>query len=248
MIPYSICITTFSKRFNLIEKLVSQIRSFTNTDILIAINGDYTLEFNNDYRKKMLNLCSSFDNIYPIFFPEMRGISKLWNTLVIHSKQDWCLVLNDDIEITTNDIFEKLFFILDSDPNIYLINNQVEGQGFSHFIVHKKFLDAVGYFDERFLGFGCEDGDLLWRYEEKYQRPIQILQIHGILNLRDGSRDENIQPENTKYTKFNKDFCMQKYIPGDGAVGSFGQKMKRVIPDESQYPYEKFFKENIQKL
>jgi uncharacterized protein YbgA (DUF1722 family) len=66
---YSVCITTFSKRFNFLEKLVSQVRSFSNCDILISINGDYKQEFNNEYRKQILNLCLKYDNIYPIFFP-----------------------------------------------------------------------------------------------------------------------------------------------------------------------------------
>jgi hypothetical protein len=95
MNQFSIGITTFSKRFSYVETLVSQLRTYTGADILISVNGDYNKNFNNEYRKKILSLCSNYDNIYPIFFPEQRGLSKLWNTLIVHSKTDWCLLLND---------------------------------------------------------------------------------------------------------------------------------------------------------
>ena len=68
MNQFSIGITTFSKRFSYVETLVSQLRTYTDADILISVNGDYNKNFNNEYRKKILSLCSNYDNIYPIFF------------------------------------------------------------------------------------------------------------------------------------------------------------------------------------
>ena len=103
---FTVAITTFSKRFNYLESLVRQIREYTNNDILISINGDYEEKFNDDYRKNVLSLCLNYENVFPIFFPEQRSLSKLWNTLIIHSKTDWCLVLNEDIEIINSDVFE----------------------------------------------------------------------------------------------------------------------------------------------
>jgi glycosyltransferase involved in cell wall biosynthesis len=245
---YSVCITTFSKRFSYVEKLVTQVRSLTTCDILIAVNGDYNQEFNNEFRKQILNLCLNFDNVFPIFFPEQRGLAKLWNTLVIHSKQDWCLLLNDDVELDNDEVFTSTIPSLGDKPDLRRINGS-----FSHFLIHKDCLDTIGYFDERLLGFGEEDGDIFYRYIETYNEWIQELWVHGFTNLVVDVRDENIKAGIGKYSQFNRNFCFSdepcKYIPtSEGITGLFGQHMKKNIDDLSQYPYEKFFKENKSKL
>jgi len=247
-INYSVCITTFSKRFNYVEKLVTQVRALTTCDILIAVNGDYNQEFNNDFRKQILDLCLKFDNVFPIFFPEQRGLSKLWNTLVIHSKQDWCLLLNDDVELDNDEVFISTIPSLGDKPDLRRINGS-----FSHFLIHKDCLDKLGYFDERLLGFGEEDGDIFYRYIETYNGWIQELWVHGFTNLVVDVRDENIKPGIGKYSLFNRNFCFSdepcKYISvSEGITGLFGQHMKKNIEDLEQYPYEKFFKENKGKL
>ena len=61
---------------------------------------------NEEYRKNILNLCLLYENVFPIFFVEMRGLSKMWNTLLIHSTKDDLLILNDDINVTSNNMFE----------------------------------------------------------------------------------------------------------------------------------------------
>ncbi len=245
---YSICITTFSKRFNFIEKLVSQIRKYTPNDILISVNGDYNQDFNEEYRKNILSLCLNFEKIYPIFFPEQRGLAKLWNTMAVHNKQDWCLMLNDDIEIASEDVFNLFCILADRPPDIFTINGS-----FSHFIVHKKCLDELRYFDERLLGFGEEDGDIVFRYIEKYGKMIQSLGSSGLTNHCSPIRDENIQPGIWKYTKFNREFCLlnenKKYTPDStGIAGMFSHAMKKTLTDEIQYPYEQFFQANKHKL
>jgi glycosyltransferase involved in cell wall biosynthesis len=231
-----------------VEKLVTQVRSLTTCDILIAVNGDYNQEFNNEFRKQILDLCLKFDNVYPIFFPEQRGLAKLWNTLVVHSKQDWCLLLNDDVELDNDEVFISTIPSLGDKPDLRRINGS-----FSHFLIHKDCLDKIGYFDERLLGFGEEDGDIFYRYIETYNEWIQELWVHGFTNLVVDVRDENIKPGIGKYSQFNRNFCFSdepcKYISvSEGITGLFGQHMKKNIEDLSQYPYEKFFKENKGKL
>jgi len=247
MNKYTICITTFSKRFSYIESLINQIRKFSDNDILISINGDYKKDFDNLYREKILNLCLKYENIYPIFFPEQRGLSKLWNTLIIHSKHDWCLMLNDDIEIESDDIFIKGNNLSDS-PDLIRINGS-----FSHFFVHKVCIDELGYFDERLLGFGEEDGDIFFRYIEKYNKWIQDFWVSGVKNLVIDLRDDNIKNGIGKYSAFNRDFCFVidncKYKPNDnGIIGCFGFPMEKKLEDLKIYPYEGFFKENKNNL
>jgi hypothetical protein len=249
MSKFSIGITTFSKRFSYVETLVSQLRTYTGADILISVNGYYNKNFNNEYRKKILSLCSNYDNIYPIFFPEQRGLSKLWNTLIIHSKTDWCLLLNDDVEVLSHDFVLYGQNNLNETPDLFRIN-----RSFSHFFVHKKLIDDLGYFDERLLGFGEEDGDIFYRYIEKYNGWISDAQIHGFKSLVIDVRDEEIiSIGGGKYSKFNNDFCFNmensKYVDDpNGIKGVFSPTKKKNLPDINLYPYEKFFMENKNKL
>jgi glycosyltransferase involved in cell wall biosynthesis len=248
MNKFTIGITTFSKRFSYVETLINQLRNYTDFDILISVNGDYNKTFDNEYRKKILLLCSNYDNVFPIFFPEQRGLSKLWNTLIVHSKTDWCLLLNDDVEIISSDLILFGQNNLNEIPDIRRINGS-----FSHFFVHKKLIDELGYFDERLLGFGEEDGDIFFRYIEKYNRWIQDSFIGGINNLVIDIRDEGITGGSGKYSAFNRDFCFLiencKYIADpNGIKGCFGYEMRKNISDINLYPYENFFMENKNKL
>ena len=246
---YSVCITTFSLRLHFVEKLVEQIRSFSDCDILIAINGDYSSDFDEEYRKKILLLCQKYIKIFPIFFPEQRGLSKLWNTLVIHSKTDWNLILNDDVEITVGQVFETNLPNLGDQPEMYRINGAL-----SHFIIHKKLLDDVGYFDERFLGFGCEDSDFCWRYIKKYDKHMHDINVHGFVNYISPIKDEKITTTHgSKYTLFNQNFLVDgensKYSrSAKGIAGWFSFPVELRLKNEKQYPYEKFFFENKDKI
>jgi glycosyltransferase involved in cell wall biosynthesis len=246
---YSVCITTFSLRFHFIEKLLSQIRTFTDCDILISINGDYKSEFDEKYRKKILKLCSKYKKVFPIFFPEQRGLSKLWNTLIIHSKTDWNLVLNDDVEMTSADVFEKTIPIFCSDPTVFRINGSM-----SHFLIHKKFLHELNYFDERFLGFGSEDSDFAWRHVEKHNLQVCDIHVPGFINIVSDIKDEKIiNSYGSKYTAFNQSFLCcdenSKYTRDEnGIVAWFPFPVVRKIEDMNQYPYEEFFLANKNKI
>ena len=238
---FSICVTTFSKRFEYLKNLIKQIRTFTSKDILILVNGDYMSDFQNEYRKKVLELCSEYDDIFPIFFPEQRGLSKLWNTGIIHSKANWNLILNDDLLIESDNLFEVISQYANKPPDLYRIN-----RSYSHFFIHKQIIEEINYFDERLLGFGEEDGDIVYRYIEKYNKDVPDLYVQGVENLVINIRDENIKPGIGKYTKFNRDFALDgenpKYVPtNEGISGLFGIPMKKAISDEKQYPYESFF-------
>lgn len=244
MKKYSFGITTFSKRLPFLETLVKQIRQHSDADILLAVNGDYKSKFNNEYRKNILTLCNEYDNIFPIFFPELRGVAKLWNTMIIQSATDCIIILNDDLEINSESFFSDISrFDFKSDPTFALINNS-----FSHFIINKKLADDIGYFDERFLGFGDEDGDIMWRHIKKYNAWVSSISIHGIVHHSSTVRDENVRPQN-KWSMFNKEFLHQKYEACEhGLQGPMGWPMKKVLEDEKQYPYESFYLENKDKL
>ena len=106
---FTIAITTFAKRYDYIVNLIPQIRNYTDNKIILIINGEKDGEFDETYRKNVLELCAKYNNVYPTMFVETRGLCKMWNTGLILSDKDDILILNDDIEIlsTRNDSIKQ---------------------------------------------------------------------------------------------------------------------------------------------
>jgi len=244
---YTIGITTFSKRYDLVVRLVKQIRDFTDETIIITINGEKDGGFDDNYRRKMLELCANFPNVFPTFFIETRGLSKMWNTVLVMSNDNHVLMLNDDIEIRSGDIFNVVKEHIESESftGLSRINNS-----FSHFVVSKEMMDTIGYFDERLLGFGEEDGDVTYRM---LKHDINLVNIYSpnVINIVSNIRHDYIKSGIGKYSFFNRDFIYnQKYSANDSSnlKGMFDTPMEQLLPDINQYPTEKFFKDNKDKL
>ena len=248
MQDYTIAITTFSKRYSLLVNLIQQIRNFNKkTKIILMVNGEKDGDFDNKYRSMILKLCSGFENIYPNFFLETRGVAKLWNSAIIVSATENLLILNDDLDLKTPDLFSAVESHLESKDfsGLTKINNS-----FSHFIINKTIIDSVGYFDERLIGFGEEDGDITYRFI-KNKITINNIFVAGLINIISNVRHDHIESGVGKYSKFNRDFILTlKYKPSEISIikGMFDVYMDQVLEDEPQYPYEKFFRENKIKL
>jgi len=247
MTDFTIVITTFSKRYGFIERLINQIRTYCNSKIIVTINGEKNGEFHEDYRKKMLLLCEKYNEVFPIFFIETRGLSKMWNTGIIMSEKENVLVLNDDIEINSDEIFKVV--------NNHIVSNDYHGltkinNSFSHFIVNKTLIDKIGYFDERLLGFGEEDGDIVYRLLKLNLSVINIY-VNNVINIISDIRHEHIKKGIGKYSNFNREFIYsKKYLPSQSSPykGMFDTPMIQLLPDINQYPYEGFFNENKKNL
>jgi hypothetical protein len=231
----------------MLEELVQQIRAISDNDIIIYVNGEKHGLFDEEYRKKVLNLASKFSAIYPSFFIETRGLAKMWNSIIISSPTEHVVLLNDDIKILNNNFNSVIESVINSQnfSGICLINGS-----FSHFIVGKTFIDNIGYFDERLLGFGEEDGDISYRCEK---RGIKIgnLLLNGVINITSQVRHDHIQPGIGKYSKFNRDWIFtNKYIsdPQANIEGMFGKPHRQILEDQSFYPFESFFINNKHKL
>lgn len=249
---YSIGITTFANRLDYFTKFLDQVRSQSDADIIVTVNGNYNEKFNDEYRDSILKLCLEYKNVYPVFFPEQRGLAKLLNTLCIHSTTDWTVILQDDLELTSDDFFKTIEQnLVNQHPDLCRINST-----FQHFVIHNDVLEELGWFDERLLGFGEEDGDIIWRYTEKYNKNVTEWSIGGIQPSGNWIRDENIRPGVSKYSAFNREFMFNpdnnpKYTPSgndNGIEGMFGSKHIKLQPDSTQYPYEPFFRTNKNKL
>jgi hypothetical protein len=247
---FDIGITTFSLRFNFVESLVKTIRELgVENNIYLCINGEKDSLFNEEYRKNMLSLCLSHPNVYPIFFVETRGLSKMWNTLIVHSTKENVLILNDDINLVNDNMFNVVSEHIDG-PEYYGLSKI--NDTFSYFVVNKTLIDDLGYFDERLIGFGEEDGDITYRMISKKGKDVYRLYAQGVYNIISDIRHEHIKPGVGKYSWFNRDFTFNKKYncqnANSGISGMFGVVCDPILPDENLYPYEKFFKENKEKL
>lgn len=228
----SIGITTFRNRLNEVKKQINDIRSFdTDINILLAVNTNYNEKMPEDYRKDLLAFCCQHKNIYPLMFPGFTGLAKMWNNLIVHSTTTHIFLMNDDIS------FSNPMAIME-------LRNQIQTReifevnwGFGTFVISKKMAHELGYFDERFIAFGDEDGDFMKRYSDKYGKLIEKFPLPGLMNRiqnrLDHSYDTNIE-------------C---YI-GDGGHKPlinkkiFEAKNKDKWENMAQYPYEMFIQEN----
>lgn len=245
MEPISICITTFKRRLDLFKSLVDAIKEFyPDIEVLVAINGEHEEGIDEQYRSDILSYISTKKNVIPIMFTEFRSLSKLWNNLVIFSKTNYNLILNDDLIFENSQIIPQIQqAIKQTKLGLFTINGN-----WSHFVISKEELDSLGYFDERLLSLGEEDGDMLWRYIDKYNQFVSTLSIPGIYNIAEGTEipTTNMECHYQNKPKFNSTFINFKYRKSESAVisGWFGEPRIKCIPDEPQYPYEMFWLRN----
>ena len=236
-----IVITTFSKRFELLKSLIIGLRGQCENNIIITVNGEQNGNFNDEYRSNLLKLSSEITNVYPIFFLETRGLSKLWNTGVIHSCSENVIVLNDDVIVHGNFINECESFITSTEYNgLCMING-----GFSYYIINKQTLDELNYFDERFIGFGWEDGDFAQRFILKTGVKSSVLQTSQIYNTSSDEIHENIPTTWGKYSIYNRDFARAKFDNFDQHYFNWGSFN---FETQNQYPYETHFRLEKHKL
>ena len=244
---YSIVITTFDKRFESdLIPLITSIKSLRPyVEVILTVNGPCRSHFDQSYRAQLLQFLSSYDEVYPTIFPEFQSLAKMWNRGVLTASNESILILNDDLKIQSNgaasffDYFERA---LETGPDTFTINGS-----FSHFVVSKKDVIGVGFFDERLLGLGEEDGDFYWRYHEKFSKEIADLEIGLIDNIHSDVTDGGYTKGIRTASKFNRDFIKkQKYkeILLGGYKGMFDKRVKKILTDDVQYPYEGFYLEN----
>ena len=263
MIPsYSITIQTYQYLFDSYFKalLANAHRQRPNIEKVIFVNGQHNQQFDENYRKGMTQYVSNFPNTFLVMSPFMRGCSFMWNTSINYTSNDYTLVLSDDISFTDGffDDFEK---ILEHNHNLgdesFRINTH-----WGHFCIYRKDVtdkNRVGYFDERLIGFGEEDGDWMWRFQRKFNRHMRNFGTPKLLS----NTDNDCQPgkntrthSGTKYSAYNKEFQFGQKMDIDpngtnnacGVYGNSPQKMREGMDTPDMYPGETWFRNNIDKL
>jgi hypothetical protein len=244
---YSVVITTFDKRFDaFLVPLLAQIKEQRpNIEVIITVNGPAKGVFDEAYRSNILAYAARFPNVFPTLFPEFQSLAKLWNRGALTSSCNRTLVLNDDLELKTENgicFFDHLEDALLKQSGTFTINGS-----FSHFILDKRQLIEVGFFDERLLGLGEEDGDFYWRFYKKYKSEIPNLDMGLVDNVHSDLADDGYVKGIRTASKFNRDFIKNKKYKTTlfgGYRGMFDTKVNQILEDEKQYPYETFYLEN----
>jgi hypothetical protein len=226
---YCVGIITFSKRKNYIENLISDIRSQNIIPIYLAINCDYNQPFDNDYRKFILNLCLQYDNIYPSFYLKFRGSAKIWNDIIINSSYDNILILNDDGRVRNNFINDIIDYKVSTNNDTILKTNN----GWSSFVVNKKYIQSIGYFNEYYIGIGFEDNELVRRVGEFPSFNSKDWEDLHHESKNTFPKNEENQDEK-QYSSFNRNLFSTDFTPP--------------TLETSFRPYESFYEENYNKI
>jgi len=226
-----------------------------NIDKIVFVNGQHKKNFDQNYRKEILKFASECPRAYLIMSPIIRGCSYMWNTCFNHTSTNYCLNLNDDVTVLDG-FFDDYEAMISRNSSLgdesFRINHS-----FSHYSMYRNDLFDVGYFDERLLGFGEEDGDWLWRWEVKKKKTMRIYSTKKILNHIDNSNtnSENMIKADGKYPIFNSNWIFKnKYQPDAplestklSAVSMYGRliQMRDGAFTPEYYPAEKWYRDNI---
>jgi len=224
----SIGITTFRNRLNDVKKQISDIRTYDkNIDILLAINTNFGEKMPESYRKDILGFCSQQNNIYPLMFPKFTGLGKMWNNLIVHCATTHIFLMNDDISFANPMALFEIKSQIQT-KEIFEVN-----WGFGTFVISKKLAHEVGYFDERLIAYGEEDGDFMRRYGKTIEKIPMSGIANRIQNRLEHSHDSNIET-----------------FIGDGGYKALINKVivekkgKENWENKQQYPYETFIQDN----
>jgi len=116
--------------------------------------------------------------------------------------------LNDDVSVTDDQFWNDLTKEIKNINTSFTINNT-----FSHFVINRKELEQIGWFDERLLGIGYEDGDFCWRYAHYLKRELANVGIDNICNYIDKSAERivNTRKEDNGYSMINLEIIHEKY-------------------------------------
>ena len=129
---------------------------FPDYEINVFINGHHNIFRQLQYLKNVTSFLQKYSNVRYMTHVSHQPLARGWNWLILMSTRERVLILNDDVfpEMEFRYHLERL----ENLPDIVTLNDS-----FSHFLIAKKIVRQVGWFDERFLGIGHEDWDYLCR-------------------------------------------------------------------------------------
>lgn len=198
---FSIVITTFEARFDSYAlNLIRTLREVTDVPITLVINGNVKSLTNSRKLQNFLLEISRFPQIYPMTFQSFQGCAKMWNSGILNSSSDTVLVLNDDVSLLAEHFNSDMSAALSMLPttNVLTLNSS-----WSHFLINRTAVSDYGWFDERLIGIGNEDGEYAERFTRLTGKYIPTLEVDTFINISDSSRDEGVMSTESKYSLFN---------------------------------------------
>lgn len=225
---------------------------------VVFFNGQHKEKFDVEFRKKCLEEMSKYDNTFVHVSPMFRSFSHMVNTNVNMSSNENILILSDDISVS-DQFLSEYENILEGTDTSFLLN-----LSYAHFSLTRTDIKNVGYFDERLLGMGEEDGEWDFRFCETYSVPNQThlgvpsFQTNHIHHNNEYGYDtnKNIRNHNGKHSTYNQNFLNSNIIIEqenftDGhytRVGPYGRPVQMSKERPNFYPGQIDFWENGDKL
>jgi beta-1,4-mannosyl-glycoprotein beta-1,4-N-acetylglucosaminyltransferase len=246
---YSIAITTYFRRFDdWFKPIVQQIKKERpDIELIVCINGEINDPFHEDYRKKVLDFLKDYPNTFPIVYPKFRSMARMWNLNIQFASEENILVTEDDITLYPGffDEYERqLEEVIKKPQKSFIINDS-----FSCMSVNKLEVIETGWFDERFLGLGHEDGEFAYRYRILHNLPknslfpnINIKQcgntlgnekLKNFIHQEERLQGQRLCDQFNRYSQFNAEIKEEVYTTQNTIL---------------QYPYEKFYLDNKNRL
>ena len=259
---YSITIQTYAYRFDsYFKSLLAKVhKQRPNIEKVVFVNGQHKEQFSEEYRRNMMQYASYFPNTFLVMSPFMRGCSFMWNTSINYTSNEYILVLSDDV-IVLDGFFDEFEAMLAHNHKLGDESFRIDSH-WGHFCIWRNDVidpNRVGYFDERLIGFGEEDGDWMWRYQNKFNRHMR----NYATNKLPFNTDDVFMPgkntkthSGTKYSAFNRQFQFETKMESDiggsnnacGVYGNNPQKLRSGMETPNMYPGETWFRENQDKL
>jgi len=254
---YSIAIQTFVYRFDryfrpLLAELDRQAPAVTK---VVFVNGQHNEPFDPSYRSAVLTFVAGFPNTFPIVSPIVRGCAFMWNTCFNFTDTPVILNLNDDVTVGAGFIAEYERLLAQVPDESFTIG------GFSAASIHRDDLFDVGYFDERLLGFGEEDGDWVWRWIARRGRGIRQFHSGRLTNHSHPSPTDskNMRKHLDKYAAFNREWLFsEKYEmpspaetsdrPSHAGMFDAPASLRTGAATPDFYPAEKWYRDNRHRL
>jgi len=154
---FEIGITTYIDRYEgFFKPRYRQVRElFPDVRIRITVNSFYDEIEKKEYLKRIEDeLCWSLsENVIFVLHEKPKGLTKLWNEILSHTKADYTQVLNDDLEIFPwfRHWLEGSYW---KSSHISLLERT-----WSSFLIARRSIDDIGWFNKEFQGFSFEDMD-----------------------------------------------------------------------------------------
>jgi hypothetical protein len=174
---YTIGITTYIERLHsYLIPLIKQLHfQFPDTQIIVAINGYHNAEKQAAFLNEIHEFLDQYSNVSYFDYIAPQGLCTLWNGIVLRSKTEKMLLCNEDLKtsktfrshLDNSSVFEHDFALING--------------SYSHFMITKKMMKEVGWFDERFPGIGYEDHDYEIRMAIKGHTVTEV-QVDGLKN------------------------------------------------------------------